>query len=238
MTTTVTIPYGRRTFEVELTLSERRTLSLTVHPDLRITAKAPVDQDLQWIQKRMEKRARWIARNVDHFEQFQPLPTARRYVSGETHYYLGRQYRLRIRPGERARVRLMGQYFEMELPDPGDAERAKRALQDWYRDHAKTLLTRRVEERWPVVFERLGAPEPSLRFRRMQKRWGSCSRNGTILLNTELVKSPSDCIDYVVVHELCHLLHPNHDRTFYRLLTRVMPDWENRRDRLAIALAV
>ena len=99
------------------------------------------------------------------------------------------------------------------------------------REDAKQVLLQRFDKRWPA-FEHLGVERPVVRFRRMKRRWGSCSQKGGILLNTKLLRAPSHCIDYVIVHQLCHLIHPNHDRAFFRLLTKVMPDWKLRMERL------
>ncbi len=225
------LQYGRKEFVVTVVTGDRKRLSVTVHPDLRITAKAPAGYEPEVIRKRLEKRASWIARQLEFFERFQPLPTERRFVSGETHYYLGRQYRLRIRPGKIARVRLIGRFFEMELPDPENREKTKTLMLKWYTVHAKDLLSRRLA-RYEPTFVRMGAALPEVRYRRMKKRWGSCSGKGVIMLNTELVKAPIYCIDYVIIHELCHLLYPHHDRKFYRLLERILPNWKNRKKRL------
>jgi len=138
---------------------------------------------------------------------------------------------LKIRFGEKARVRLIGRFFEMELPDTGNREKARALMLDWYSEHAKDLLSRRLAQYVPT-FERMGAVVPEVRYRRMRKRWGSCSSKGMILLNTELVKAPIHCIDYVIVHELCHLLYPRHDKEFYYLLERILPDWKKRKERL------
>lgn len=225
------LSFGARQFVVDVVTGDRKRLSVTVHPDLRITAKAPAGYELEVIRQRLEKRASWIARQLDFFERFQPLPTERKFVSGETHYYLGRQYRLRIQPGEIARVRLIGRFFEMELPDTSNREKARALMLDWYSAHAKDLLSRRLAQYVPT-FERMGAVVPEVRYRRMKKRWGSCSGKSVIMLNTELVKAPIHCIDYVIIHELCHLLYPHHDRKFYHLLGRILPDWEKRKERL------
>ena len=225
------LSFGAREFVVDVVTEKRKRLSVTVHPDLRITAKAPAGYKLEVIRQRLEKRASWIARQLDFFERFQPLPTERKFVSGETHYYLGRQYRLRIRPGEKARVQLIGRFFEMELPDTSNKEKARALMLDWYSAHAKDLLSRKVNQYLPA-FEKMGATAPEIRYCRMKKRWGSCSGNGVIMLNTELVKAPTHCIDYVIIHELCHLLYPHHDKKFYHLLGRILPDWEKRKERL------
>ncbi len=227
----VEISFGRRRFQAEIIWNDRKRLAITVHPDLRITAKAPAGYELEVIRRRLEKRASWIARQLDFFKQFQPLPTERKFVSGETHYYLGRQYRLRIRPGEIERGRLLGRFFEVELTDPNQREKAKALMLDWYSVHAGNLLERRFARYLPA-FMNMGAAKPEVRYRRMKKRWGSCSGNGAIMLNPELVKAPIHCIDYVIIHELCHLLYPHHDRKFYHLLGRILPDWEKRKERL------
>jgi len=115
------------------------------------------------------------------------------------------------------RVRLVGRFFEMELPDPNDREKAGKAMHQWYALHAENLFSRRLSQFMPV-FKNLGVSIVEVRCRRMKKRWGSCSPKEVILLNTELVKAPVHCIDYVIVHELCHLIHPRHDKIFYRPL--------------------
>lgn len=227
----VELPYGKRFFSVDVEFSDCRRLSITVHPDCRVTARAPLGYGADIVKSRLEGRASWVARQVCFFEQFMPLPIERKFVSGETHYYLGRQYRLRIRTGEPARVRLVGSFFEMELPEPANRAKAKVQMQDWYTAHAKDLLRKRLDLHYPL-FSRMGAPVPMVSYRRMTKRWGSCSALGAITLNTELVKAPLHCVDYVIVHELCHLLCQRHDHRFFRLLGRVMPDWEKRKKRL------
>lgn len=122
-------------------------------------------------------------------------------------------------------------FFEVELPDPNNRNRVCELMVKWYSKHAKQLLEKRLQD-WLPQFIRRGAPEPELRFRRMQKRWGSCTKNNVIMLNTELVKAPLQCIDYVIVHELCHLVYPKHDTRFRSLLNRILPDWEKRKARL------
>jgi predicted metal-dependent hydrolase len=227
----VELSHGRRRFVIDVVSSDRKRLTITVHPDLRITAKAPAGYKSEVIRTRLEKRASWIAKQLDYFLRFQPLPVPRKFISGETHYYLGRQYRLKIRNGKNARVRLIGRFFEMELPNPKDRKKARTLMLDWYSTHARNLLVKRLDLYLPIFLKK-GAAKPKILYRCMKKRWGSCSTRGTIVLNTELVKAPSHCIDYVIIHELCHLLHPHHDRKFYSILGRILPDWERRKERL------
>ena len=105
------------------------------------------------------------------------------------------------------------------------------AVQSWYRRHAGAVFERRLK----VCHERTkqyGIPYPDLRIRKMRTRWGSCGKNDTIILNPELIRLPAPCIDYVITHELCHLKIHKHNRDFYALLSRCMPDWMSRRERL------
>lgn len=230
----IQLSFGNMRIPVTLLYQERKHLSITVSPDKTVIAKAPIRRTKEDVLHYLQKRAAWIVRQLDYFDRFHPMQPERQYVGGETHYYLGRQYRLRIRPlrqGQKSRVKLVGRFFLMDIPDPTDSQKAKRLLLKWYSQHAKVLLQRRLDHHLPR-FRRLDAPEPRTRFRRMKKRWGSCSPDGVIVLNTELVKAPIHCIDYVIVHELCHLIHPHHDNLFYQLINRLLPDWRKRKERL------
>lgn len=109
-------------------------------------------------------------------------------------------------------------------------------MQQWYSVHAKELLEKRITQKLPM-FLKLGAKKPIVQVRKMKSRWGSCSTDGVIKLNTELVKAPINCIDYVIVHELCHLLCPKHNKDFYRLLRRNEANWERLKWQLEIAVS-
>lgn len=227
----VQFSFGKTVISVTILYQDRKRLSITVNPDKTVIVKAPVDRSHEEVVLHLRKRGPWIIRQLDYFDQFHPLPVERQYVSGETHYYLGRQYRLRIREGKKPQVKLVGRFFLLGIPDPADSEKAKQLMLKWYSQHARALFQRRIDM-YLQRFLQLGGRMPEIRFRRMKKRWGSCSPNGVLLLNTELVKAPIHCIDYVIIHELCHLVHPHHDKDFYRLLRRILPDWQKRKERL------
>ena len=229
------LTYGSRTIQVHVAFGRRKRLTISVHPDCSVTAKAPLDTPTEKIENRLKRRSEWIAKQLAFFENHHPTLPPRQYISGETHYYLGRQYRLRIRTGETARVRLIGGFFEVDISDATNIRRIADLMKKWYSCHAKELMLKRIAMFWST-FQRMGAKEPRVVFRRTAKRWGSCNNGQRILLNTDLIKTPLHCIDYVIVHELCHLLCPRHDPQFYRLLKRVMPDRESRKDRLENAM--
>ncbi len=208
----------------------RRTLAIHVLPDGSLELTAPQDATADAILAKVVKRSRWIATQRRNFREMNVQPAPRRYVSGATHRYLGRQYRLKISHGATASVRLKAAYFEIVTPDE-EAEAIKELLAKWFRERAKDQFSRRMES-WKPWCKKHHLPKPVLQIRRMPKRWGSAGTAGRIALNPELVHAPTRCIDYVIVHEICHLRHPNHDRAFYRLLSALLPDWEKLKRRL------
>jgi len=208
----------------------RRNLAITVHPDLRVTVVAPEGRSVEEVAERVRRRAGWIATQLREFERWHPLPTARRYVPGESHLYLGRQYRLRVARGPES-VSVASGRLLVQAPTAPSRPAIGRAVTDWYLDRAHEVFSRRLD-RLSKVAPKLAGQPMRLRVRRMPRRWGSCSPKGTVTLNPELVKAPVSCIDYVLVHELCHRIVPDHSPRFLRLLAAHMPDWERRRDRL------
>ena len=219
-----------------LVRSARKTTAITVEPDQKITVRAPLDADDVAIDRIVRKRAAWIIRQQRFFAQFLPKTPARAFVSGETHLYLGRKYRTRIRLSECEEVKLRGGYIHIHTPTPANTERVKKLLYGWYTVHAQV----RFAERLAICLDSpLGrsVDTPELRIRPMTKRWGSCHTSGILILNLDLIRAPRACIDYVISHELCHLRYPNHSLQFYELLTRVLPDWKATKLRLEQVLS-
>jgi predicted metal-dependent hydrolase len=198
---------------------------------LTVEVKAPKGKTLAQVKARVERRAAWIARQLQHFRQSPPVLPKRRYVNGETHVFLGRQYRLKLHSADRNLVKLIGRYLHVCTPTPRDTDRVRTLIEEWYRERAKQLLHRHVQQCYQHV-KRFGIPSPTIRLKKMHKRWGSCTCTANITLNSELIKAPSQCIDYVIVHELCHLRVHGHNDRFFRLLTACMPDWQRRKRRL------
>jgi len=229
------ITYGGRTIDFRLVFAARKTMEIAVYPDGQVVVKAPTGTDPQIIRERLHKRARWIERQLNYFDQFEPRTPARRYVGGESHLYLGRRYRLKIRQGGSDQVKLIGGFFYVTVNGNPSAQRVKQLLDQWYLEKAairfKTLLNQRLPE-----FLQIDATPPLLIIRRMRTRWGSLSSKGRLSLNMELIRAPQECIDYVITHELCHLKHSRHDHAFYRCLEQHMPDWQKRKHKLEMAL--
>lgn len=225
------IRFGKQEIRYSLSFSARKQLKITVFPDGRIAVDAPEGRSRGEVQRVVKKRVRWIVRQRRHFEKYQPLPTPRRYVSGETHRYLGKQYRLRVRHGSEQTVKLNGGFLWAIVSGSSGRNRARLLVEEWYSTHAAETFERRLAICHGRV-KHYGIPYPSLRIRKMRTRWGSCRKNGTIVLNPELVRLPTPCIDYLIIHELCHLKFHNHSRGFYDLLSKCLPDWATRREQL------
>ena len=210
----------------------RKHLTIHVHPEMRLEVLAPKEKEIRDVLDRVDARAKWIAKQWRHFERYQPTEPARSYLSGETYVYLGRQYRLKLLRGPSTSVTLKGRFLQVENSDIKDIGAIQLLVEHWYANHAKAMFETRmaccIEHCVSLKLQSL----PKLLVRSMKRRWGSCTRKGTITLNIDLVKTPVHCIDYVIVHELCHLKVHDHSPAFYRLLSRVMPGWPQRKARL------
>lgn len=231
---TGTLTWGTDTIRYEVRfLASRQTLAIEVHPDSRVLVRAPVDCPEALIAERVQKRAAWISRQLAEFERYRPRTPARQYINGESHLYLGRQYRLKLAEGDSASVKLTRGQLLVSLPGEPEPERVKALLHRWYLDRARAVFTDVLDA---SLLHFKGVEQPRLIVRAMQSRWGSLSRAGTMTLNLNLVRAPRPCIEYVVTHELCHIKHRDHDARFFRLLGRVLPDWERRKLQLEAAL--
>jgi predicted metal-dependent hydrolase len=230
------IAYGKENIDFSLFHVDRKTLEITVHPDQSVVVKAPLGTDVEEVHRRVVRRADWIARQRRFFRQFDPRTPARCYVGGETHLYLGRRYRLKISHGNRDAVKLTRGFFEIEVNGAISPEKVKGLLDRWYRERAAVRFRESFDRCW-THFEKFSFNKPELQIKKMQKRWGSLSAKGRLTLNIDLIRAPRECIDYVIAHELSHLRDQSHDSKFYRLLGRVIPDWEKRRQKLEVILA-
>lgn len=222
------IKYGTTQIAFELVFADRKTLGITVHPDRRVSVTAPLDSELTKIRSKVRKRAAWITKQQRFFLGFEPRTPLRRFVSGESHLYLGRQYRLKVVEAEEESIKLSGGFFLARTQGEGEVERSnavRRLLEEWYREKAGVHFPR-IAAPYLRRFARLGAAPSDFIIRKMDKRWGSCTAGGKVILNTELIRAPRGCIEYVVVHELCHLIHHDHGAKFQALQAQEFPTWE------------
>jgi hypothetical protein len=203
-------------------------VAVTVAPPGEVILIAPTGTSVERLDGIVRSKARWIASRVRLVQSAAPAPSPREFVSGESFLYLGRQYRLDVLSSpETPRVRLERGRLRVSVPATAGGKRAKAAraaLMEWYRDHARARLLERVQ--WWA--QRIGVPEPKVLVREQERRWGSCSASA-VRFNWRIVQAPTRLVDYVVAHELVHLLHKHHGRAFWSALGQVLPDYERRR---------
>lgn len=228
-----TLKYGSEEITYTLHFCERKTLGITVHPDRSTIVNAPIGTSILKIEEKVRKRAAWILKQQDHFLSFEPRNTIRKFVSGESHLYLGRQYQLQLIESDEEKVKHTGRSIEIRT---NDTSKAQELLEAWYLEKSKTWFYTIAQ---PLIehFKKYQVEPNKLEIRKMQNRWGSCSTNGRILLNPELIKAPKACIEYVIIHELCHLVHRDHTQAFFDLQQKEFPEWKKWKNRLEVLLA-
>lgn len=222
------VQYGATVINYDIQFVQRKTLGIWVNPDGTVSLKVPIGSSLEQIRQKIYKRGSWILRQKRFFESFGIPTTERQYISGESHLYLGRQYMLRVKVGNLNAVHYQSNIIEIECRRKNDAGIL---LQTWYRQRANIKFQEYAQ---PIIekFSVYGVKPQSLSIKNMDKRWGYCTIDGHIFLNPRLICAPKCCIEYVIIHELCHLVYRSHSKDFYMLLTKEMPHWEKWKNKL------
>ncbi len=224
--------FGSKEISYELSFQERKTLGIKVFPDCTVKVIAPYDTTDEKLRIKLREKAPWIMKQQLEFLSYHPITPPRLFVNGETHLYLGRQYKLRIEKGEYNQAKLFrGRLVVLKK----DKVIPQKLLSEWYREKAGIYFEEALKKVFPL-FVRYQISMPELQIRQMSTRWGSCTSQGKVILNPELIKAPKGCIDYVIIHELCHLVHHNHTKSFYDLQEIIMPDWKKWKERLEVMM--
>lgn len=222
------IKVGTKTIGYSIEYRERKTLGIKVMPDSSVIVVAPVDANQSEIQKKVNDKARWILKQQSFFDSFQPGTPPRQFISGETHLYLGRQYKLRVEEDKVSTIKL---YRGQLIVNVASNDNVQQVLNEWYKDKAKSIIGETFTQ---LLLSHKGFNKysPTLRVQKMNNRWGSCTPAGKIIINSDLIKAPKVCIEYILIHELCHLVYPNHNKQFYNYLSTFISDWPDVKDRL------
>ena len=206
-------------------------ISIHVEPDGRVVVDAPAGASRDTVLAATRKRARWISQHLAAVRTRLAYLLPREYVSGKSLLYLGRRYWLKVRvtPDQAGSTRMRGACIEVSVPTR-DPLLVRAQLDAWLWARARQVFMERMQViaaplRWVKEL-------PAMRLQAMKVQWGSCSPAGRITLNPHLVKAPRECIDYVLLHELCHLRHHNHSPQFYKSLDGQMPRWRATKERL------
>ncbi len=226
--------YGTFSYEYKLVRESRKTLSLTVMPDMSIILKCPKDVKSERIEIFLKKKWLWIEKQLNFFRKFQKRVYKKEYLSGESFLYLGRQYQLVVKRAKEDRVALQnGKLIFLTTQSVSNSSHNKAFLIVWYKKKAREIFKQRYEEVLKIFnYDH----KLKLEIKRMQKRWGSYTRGRSIVLNPLLIHASKDCIDYVITHELCHMRYKNHDKNFYKLLNSKCPKWEKTKEKLELRL--
>lgn len=236
MSQTDTVVFGTTTIEYTVQRTNRRsTVAITVRPDMSVSVAAPKGTRRTLISKKVRDKAEWVVRQQERLRR-NGRHLHKEYVSGESFRYLGRQYQLKVqrRPAVPSTVRatMIRGCLVVPVARRWSAEHRRdtvqMALVTWYRERATQQIHAAVER----FAERLGVSVKAVEVREMKTRWGSGGTDGRVRFNWRIVLAPKQLLEYVVAHELCHVRHHDHSREFWRLLSRVMPDYEQRRQQL------
>lgn len=220
--------FGNTTIKYSLHYCNRKTLGIIVRPDKTVKVRVPLKANPDKIETILKKKAPWIIRNIEYFESLLPIYPRKNYTSGESYYYLGRSYRLKIIKSKFEDVRKNKSNINVYTKYISNSRVVRSHLINWYKLQANKKFTERLKACYNQ-FKSYNNSLPILSIRSMKTRWGSCNTKNKIILNLDLIKTSTRCIDYVVMHELCHLVHRNHNNEFYRLLSKLMPDWKERK---------
>lgn len=227
------IRYGEREIRFDVVLNDLLDSKVRIHvyPNARVEVEVPHGTLPKAVTAAVTKRARWITSQLLEMEETRRHALVREYVSGETHFYLGRRYQLKVVEDRDAGslVQLKGGLLRIVLPR-ANATAVKRRLNVWYRERAGIYFRKRLVEligKTPWVEQ-----TPSVSLVTMRRQWGSCSPSGSINLNPNLIRAPRECVDYVLLHEMCHIREHNHSREFYALLDQTYPGWRPVKARL------
>ena len=224
--------YGRFSYEYFIEFAKRKTLALEVLPNLRIIVKAPLGATLDEIESFLKRKWSWLERQLSELRKFKKSNTERKYISGESYYYLGRQYMLLVEKAKNDTVKLeRGKLRIYTTGSVQNSENNKKLLGEWYARNCERIFKQEYVKAFKLFdYKRM----PQLGQRIMARRWGSYTSDGKVLLNPRLIEAPREAIYYVCIHELCHVVNKKHDEAFYRIMNSKLSHWRQIKESLEI----
>lgn len=228
-----TVSSGDETISYSLERKPVKNLNLRIRVDGTVYVSASEEVSAERIDQFILRKKDYILRNIRQFQSIAELrQKPKEYVSGESFYYLGHGLRLLVIEDERNCVTSDGVYLRLYVNNSDSHETKQKLVDRFFDQQRRTVFSDVIDEIHPV-FRKYGVCVPSLRIRDMETRWGSClAKKGIITLNKRLIEVPRHCIEYVITHEMCHFVHPNHSKQFYEFLSMLMPDWRERKKTL------
>lgn len=223
------ISYGTKEIEFNVEFRNRKTISISVEPPKNITVVAPLDTNEEEIRESVKLKGTWIIQKLFEFRNIESKRVNREFVNGESFMYLGRNYSLQIHVDEtlqnNSSVKLFRGKFHVYVKEKND-ELIKEAMEAWYREKTKEQVNKRIK-----YYQKYFNKKPSaIKVKEQKKRWASCTFNNELLFNWRCVMAKSTALDYIIVHEMCHMYHMNHSQQFWDLVSSVMADYEVRKE--------
>lgn len=222
--------YDNKDIEFEIIRKNVKNINLRVKKDMSVVVSANKKVPLEHIFEFVKLKSKWIIMNLEYFSKFEKS-SEKLYRDFEKFKYLGKEYNLKIEQTlQKEFVFFDNEKIYIFVKDTDDYKKKKSLMDSWYLKQATKEFANSLDRMYPN-FEKYGIVKPYMKIRQMKSRWGSCIiYKQSITLNKELIKSPKDCIDYVVLHELVHFLHKDHNKDFYNCMSKFMPDWKDRKE--------
>ncbi len=213
---------------VKIVKKNVKNITLKVKSNCEVVLVAPFRADDDYLNGFIKKHQDWIEKKLEYFKA--ALEPKKEFVSGEDFYYLGEKYELLVVESMSEGVKLDERYCYLMVKDRDDFAKKEKIIEKWYRAKAKEIFNEIILKYQKIVQKDIN----KVTIRKMKTRWGSCNyQKGYINLNLELIKKPLNSIEYVIFHELTHLIYPNHSKDFYNYIATYMSDWKERKKKLA-----
>lgn len=218
-----------RTFELDIRYKKMKTLRLRVYPDGRVCVSAPLRTSSERIMRFVDARKEWIVSKLDAAAALPGSALCAHIADGISIRLLGAETPVKVIASDESRVFEAEDTLVFAVRDPYDTAALDALFTRWRRERARAVYLKALDFYYPVL-EARGAPYPSLAIHRTTSRWGSCNKQkAAVNISCYLLRAPYECVEYVVLHELAHLLYSGHGKDFYAFIESVMPDWKARR---------
>lgn len=225
------MPYN--TVTVEVIQKPIKNVHLKVYRDLKVVLSVPLDVPQDWVEKFLSQKIDWITKQIAKFKQSSGYNNLTNLKNGSSTQLLGKDMRILKKVESHNSVEIDEKNIFLNLKDIGDEVLSRKLLEKWWRDKASEVYSQEVDNLYNRVFRKYSIEKPIVQIKKMKTLWGSCTpAKNKITLNEYLLKADLRCIQYVVLHELTHLMYPYHNKDFYEFLTIQMPDWQVRKEQL------
>ncbi|AFZ10466.1 SprT family zinc-dependent metalloprotease [Microcoleus sp. F8-D3] len=222
-----TVTFGDLSFKLRPS-AKRRTIGITVERDGQLILATPPEVPMETLEKVVNDKRLWIHSKLIEKESFNPPTPAKEYVSGESFYYLGRSYSLKLVDGVEGKPPLRLYQSRFELQREAQAQ-GREVFIRWYGDRLSSILDTQIA----VLVDRLEVSPRSVQVRDLGYRWGSCGHKGDLYFHWRVAMLPRSMIEYLAIHEMVHLIEPHHNHAFWDRVEQILPDFEERKRWLA-----